>query len=139
MEWLADWMRQRLADNSRRPVTLPLDEAPAVYLHGSIGYDTAITATGDIWVSEYELDEPAGSEPRWRLAGPKERIGYLVIAARRDPEFARMLPSRPIDQPDCASCDGTGAWTLRAPDGTAMVPAPGMICHECAGLGWGAG
>lgn len=139
MEWLADWIRTQVAENLARPVTLPGTGPPAAYLHGSIGYDTAITEAGEVWVSEYELDGPSAFEARWRLARPKERIGYLVIASRQHAELARLLPPKPVDSHSCARCNGMGGHTLRATDGTKVDPVPGMICEECAGLGWLAG
>jgi hypothetical protein len=110
-----------------------------MYLSGSIGYDTALTTGGDVWVSEYEVGGPPASQERWRLADPKERIGYLVIAARRLAEINRLLPNRPAASRDCEHCDGTGEWRLRAIDGAKIAPIAGMICKECGGLGWSAG
>jgi hypothetical protein len=110
-----------------------------MYLHGSIGYETALTVGGDVWVSEYDVGGPAESPERWRLAGPTERIGYLVIAARRRAEISRLLPKRPIDSRDCEHCDGTGEWRLPGNRGMKIAPIAGMICKECGGLGWSAG
>ena len=139
MEWLAEWIRQQLGQNLARSVNLPGSDEPAMYLHGSIGYDTALTMGGEVWVTEYDVDGPAAPQEQWRLAGPTERIGYLVIAARRRAEINRLLPKRPIASLDCEHCDGTGEWRLRANDGTMIAPIAGMICKECGGLGWSAG
>jgi hypothetical protein len=110
-----------------------------MYLHGSIGYDSAITITGDVWVSEYELDGPGAFQGEWRPAETKDRLGLLVIAARRIPELRVLLPQRSSGSPSCTSCDGSGDRHFRGADGFKAAPFPGMICEECSGLGWIAG
>ena len=138
-DWLSVLISDRLADQRSRPVSLPGVHDPAMYLHGSIGYDSAIRINGDVWVSEYELDGPGAFQGEWRPAGKKERLGLLVIAARHIPELGVLLPSRSPGSLSCASCDGSGDRHFRAADGSNVAPFPGMICEECSGLGWVAG
>jgi len=110
-----------------------------MYLCGSIGFDCAITTDGDVWVSEYELDGPGAFQEEWRPAAKKDRLGFLVIAARRIPELRMLLPQRSSESPSCTSCDGSGNRHLRAPDGRKVALPGNMICEECSGLGWIAG
>ena len=82
---------------------LPGVHYPAMYLHGSIGCDTAITINGDVWVNEYELDGPGAFQEKWCLAAKKDRLGFLVIAARRIPELLMLLPRRSPESPSCSA------------------------------------
>ena len=135
-DWLSALIRNRLATQLSRPVSLPGVHDPAMYLHGSIGYESAITINGDVWMSEYQLDGPSAFRGEWRPAGKKDRLGLLVIAARRIPELRVLLPQRSPGSPSCKSCDGSGDRHFRGADGLTMAPVPGMICEECSGLGW---
>lgn len=138
-EWLGAWVRHRIEDRSSASARLPGVENTAAYLHGSIGYDSAITLRGEVWVNEYDLDGPRAFQENWRPAAPKDAIGYLVIAARTHPELAALLPARTPSAQGCPSCKGTGDRHLRTTEGESVVPVPGMICGECSGLGWLAG
>jgi hypothetical protein len=139
LDWLPALIRNRLATQLSRPVALPGMQDPAMYLHGSIGYDSAITINGDVWVSEYELAGPGAFQGEWRPARTKDRVGLLVIAARRIPELRVLLPQRSPESLSCTSCDGSGDRHFRGADGVKTAPFPGMICEECSGLGWIAG
>jgi hypothetical protein len=138
-EWMAAWIRHRLVERPSASVTLPGVEDAAVYLDGSIGYDSAITSTGEVWVNEYELDGPNAFQGEWRPAGAKDRIGYLVIGTRNHPELRALLPERTTSAQGCPSCKGTGDIYFPTTDADTLVPVPGLICVECAGLGWVAG
>jgi hypothetical protein len=138
-QWLAAWIRRRLVDRPSVLVALPGVEDAAVHLHGSIGYDCAITSSGDVWVSEYELDGPDAFQGTWRPTGAQERLGYLVIAAGDHPELGALLPQRTALAQDCVPCKGTGERHFPTVDGDSVVVFPGMICEKCAGLGWLAG
>ena len=83
MKWLAEWIRRQLAEKRARPVALPAIDEPAIALHASIGYDTALTIGGDVWVREYDAGRPAESPEQWRLAGTKERRGAAVNSEDR--------------------------------------------------------
>jgi len=135
-EWLAAWISYRLAQRPSAAVTLPGVDDPAVHLHGSIGYDSAITSRGEIWVYEYDLDGPGAFHEKWRPAGIKDGTGYLVIATRHYPELRSLLPVRTGSARQCSSCGGTGERHLPTTDGITMVPVPGVICLDCSGLGW---
>ncbi|WP_422929171.1 hypothetical protein [Singulisphaera sp. PoT] len=52
------------------------------------------------------------------------KVGMVVIAAARHPEFAAWLPPRPAGATDCRPCRGSG-W-----------PFPRLQCPECHGMGW---
>lgn len=135
-EWLRAWMEHRLARQMSVPVSLPGVGDAAMYLHGSIGYDSAITVQGEVWIGEYELDGPTAFQHRWRPAGAQERLGFLVVAARHIPELSVLLPTRPHEPLCCADCEGTGQAHFRATDGSKVAPFPEMVCGECGGLGW---
>jgi hypothetical protein len=139
VDWLTAWMEQQIGNGHSRAVALPGVQNPAMYLHGSIGYDTAITTDGDVWIGEYQLDGPDAFQEHWRPAGTTERLGYLVIAAKKHSELRRLLPERPTAAPPCEGCNGSGERHFRATDGTKVEPIPGLICEECGGLGWVAG
>lgn len=134
-EWIAAWIEYRIAARPSVAVALPGVPDPAVYLHGSIGYDSAITSRGEVWVNEYDLDGPDAFQEKWRPAAFKDGTGYLVIATRNHPELRSLLPVRTGSEPDCSSCKGTGKRHL----GGALIPMEGMICLDCSGLGWLAG
>ena len=136
-DWLAAWVEQRIAAHPESRPPLPGVEEPAAYLHGSIGYDTAITARGDVWLHEYDLVGPEAFRGEWHLApvGSKDRTWILVVAARHHPELGALLPVRLADAPSCKRCLGTGYDHVHAADGTTTFRLP-MTCPECDGLGW---
>jgi hypothetical protein len=135
-EWLSAWIKDRLANELSRPISLPGVQDAAMYLHGSIGYDSAITTDGDVWMTEYELEGPEAFQAEWRPAGAKERLGLLVIGARHLPELRVLLPKRSPGSPQCGACGGSGEWHFRGADGSKAVLFPGLICEACSGLGW---
>jgi hypothetical protein len=137
-ERLAMWVRHRLDAGVSSRVAIPGIADDAMGFHGSIGYESALTSVGQMWLGEYDLDGPKAFEPSWRLlpSGSKEWIGMLVIGARQFSELQALIPSKPPAAPACASCVGTGEHRLWAADRVSFKTLPGVICADCAGLGW---
>ena len=53
----------------------------------------------------------------------------VTLGTGRYPEVAQLLPDRPPGAKKCHACDGTG-YIRRDSTGR------GVVCPECAGLGW---
>ncbi len=136
--WLADWVTDQLRSGAAQRTALAGVDGDAMYVYGSIGVDAALTSTGDIWVGEYEFDTVEGTEvtATWRRALGVERLGFIVIAARRFPALAGLLPARPSGAAGCAACRSTGDWHLFSADGKESLRIRGMICKVCGGMGW---
>jgi hypothetical protein len=136
--WLAAWVTNQLRNGTAQRTKLAGVDGDAMYVYGSIGVDAALTSTGDIWVGEYEFDTVDGTSvpATWRRALGVERLGFIVIAARRFPALAGLLPARPADAPSCPACRATGDWHLFSADRKESLRIRGMICKVCGGLGW---
>jgi hypothetical protein len=136
--WLAAWVTNQLRSGTAQRTRLAGVDADAMYVYGSIGVDAALTSTGDIWVGEYDFDTVEGTAvtATWRRALGVERLGFIVIAARRFPALAGLLPPRPVDAPACPACRATGDWHLFSEDRKESLRIRGMICKVCGGLGW---
>lgn len=136
--WLAAWIAEQLRSGVARGTTLHGVSGEAMYVYGSIGVDAALTATGDIWVSEYDFDTVEGTAATctWRRAAPLERLGFIVIAARRFAALRDLLPARPADAAGCSACRATGDWHLFSADRKESLRIRGMICKACGGMGW---
>ncbi|HVY40079.1 MAG TPA: hypothetical protein VHM31_19200 [Polyangia bacterium] len=136
--WLAAWIADQLRSGAARGTTLQGVSGEAMYVYGSIGVDAALTAAGDIWVGEYDFDTVEGTAASctWRRAAPLERLGFLVIAARRFAALRGLLPGRPADATGCPACRATGDWHLFSADRKESLRIRGMICKACGGMGW---
>lgn len=136
--WLSEWIGHQLRFGSVLRTELSAAQQDAIYLYASLGAETALTATGEVWIGEYDIEafESATKSIRWRRAEGVERLGCLVIAARRFPALQALLPLRPAGAPPCASCRGTGSWHIFSSDGKAALRIPEIICKACGGLGW---
>lgn len=136
--WLATWMAEQLLSGVAQRSDLDHVQGDAMYVYGSIGVDVALTSTGAMWVGEYEFDTVEGTAVTvaWRPAERVERLGYLVIAARRFPALRGLLPARPADATSCRACRATGDWHVFSPDRKESLRIRGMICKTCGGLGW---
>lgn len=134
-EWMDAWVSYRLATGTQA-VDLPNGPHSAVYLHGSIGYDSAITSRGEVWKDEYDFDGPNAFKERWQPAAIKDAIRFLVIAVRNHPELAVLLPSRTPSADGCQACNGSGDRHVQTADGDVKVPLRGLTCEVCSGLGW---
>jgi hypothetical protein len=109
-----------------------------MYVYGSIGVEAALTSHGEMWVAEYDFDTVDGTDATvtWHRADGVERIGFVVIAARRFAELRALLPERPARATDCGACRATGDWHLFSADGKESLRIRGMICRDCGGMGW---
>ena len=122
--WLAAWVarRQTIFTGSARMLD-GLDPTGTVYLFGSLGYDSALSASGSVWVREFDLD--AAEAPPWHEASELERSSAIVSASHNFPELRILLPARPASAVPCEQCEGTG-FTL----------AGFVTCRACGALGW---
>jgi hypothetical protein len=120
--WLREFVeRQMSAQASEDPVAAPLlAAAGGMRLFGTIGAEVFLRPDG----TTVALIEGAAGEPdRWQGDNEADRISALVIALKRFPELARLLPSRPEAASECPACAATGR-------------IHGVVCGACSGLGW---
>jgi hypothetical protein len=137
--WLPAWMARQLERGAAQQAALSFVGGDAIYLVGSIGVDAALTATAAIYVGEYDIESVEGSSApaiRWRQVEGLERLGWIVLGARRFAELRALLPARSPDALACASCRGTGDWHVFSKDRKESLRIRGMICKDCGGLGW---
>ncbi len=136
--WLADWVADQLRSGAARRSAPAGVGGDAMYVYGSIGVDAALTSTGDIWVGTYDFDTVEGTAATvtWHRAVGLERLGFIVIAARRFPVLGGLLPARPANAAGCPACRATGDWHLFSADRKESLRIRGMICKTCGGLGW---
>jgi hypothetical protein len=128
--WLPAWMARQLERGAAQQAALSFVGGDAIYLVGSIGVDAALTATAAIYVGEYDIESVEGSSApaiRWRQVEGLERLGWIVLGARRFAELRALA---------CASCRGTGDWHVFSKDRKESLRIRGMICKDCGGLGW---
>jgi hypothetical protein len=136
--WLAPWVADQLRSGVGRPANLTGIRGEAMFIYGSVGVDAALTSLGEIWVGDYDLDasDTMATPMAWRRAAGVERIGFIVIAARRFAALRALLPDRPINAAGCRACRATGDRHLFSPDRKESLRIRGFICWECGGLGW---
>ena len=136
--WLAAWVGHQLRVGSA-PRAVPAHVAvDAMYFYGAAGVEAALTAAGEIWVGEYDLDtfENADRSITWRRAEGTERVGFIVLATRRFPTLEALLPVRTADATACTACRATGDWHVFSADHKESLRIRGVICKTCGGLGW---
>ena len=119
-EWLSAWVGHHLA----KPRSFSIRGTPVIPLIGSLGFDSALSRDGTVWVAFYDLS-PQSPPEEWRTADAHERTWLLVCAARRFPALNLLLPSKPQDAISCPECSGTG-FTLNNV----------VVCMKCSALGW---
>jgi hypothetical protein len=136
--WLPAWMAQQIETGAAQPVALSAVGEEAMYLHGSIGVDTILTSTSAVFVGEYDIEafEGAAHSIRWRQVDSVERLGWIVLGARRFTQLRALLPVRSPSAISCASCRGSGDWHVFSQDRKESLRIRGMICWTCGGLGW---
>jgi len=137
--WLPAWIdRQIEVGAAPRAVVPPAARDGAMYLYGSAGVETALTATGEVYVGEYDIEafDSAARSIRWRLAQRLERLGFIVLGARRFAELRALLPVRTADATPCPACRATGDWHVFSADRKESLRIRGVICSACGGLGW---
>ena len=125
MEWFDDLQRAQLEGLRRSNPTMAawIANLDALYLYGTIGSEAVLLRNGivRIWRADDWPESDAVSE---RDATAAERIGALVLGARRMPALAALLPTRPPSTGDCRKCEGSGEIL------------GGVLCPDCSGLGW---
>jgi hypothetical protein len=146
MDWLPEWMERQFAIGTAQRVVLSTVSGDTMLLCGSIGVDTALTAGGAVYVGEYDLngldealDEALDSAARsiqWRRVDGVERLGWIVLGARRFKELRGLLPERSSSSFSCTACRGSGDWHVFSEDRKESLRIRGMICKTCGGLGW---
>jgi hypothetical protein len=94
----------------------------AVMIYGDIGGAAYIAPDGEITLEPWD-DLPSN---QWR-ADPEFRLVALVAGARKHPELAELLPSRPVDAIACEQCHETGWYEIAEAE---------FVCAACHGLGW---
>jgi hypothetical protein len=137
--WLPAWIERQIElGAAQRAEVSPIIGDAAVYLYGTMGVDTALTAAGEVYVGEYEMEtfDSAARSIRWRQAERLERVGFIVLAARRFAELRALLPVPTSDATHCPSCRGTGDWHVFSQDRKESLRIREMICKDCGGLGW---
>jgi hypothetical protein len=136
--WLPTWMGRQIDLGTAQRATLSAVDGEAIYLYGSIGVETVLTSRGDVYVGEYDIEtfDSAAQSIKWRQAEGTERVGYLVLGARRFAELRAVLPTRSSGSAACPSCRATGDWHVFSSDRKESLRIRGMICKDCGGLGW---
>ncbi len=136
--WLQAWIAEQIAIGSAQRARLSSVGEDAIHLCGSIGVDTVLTSTSAVYVGEYDVEtfESAGHSIRWRQVAGVERLGWIVLGARRFIALRALLPERSSSSISCASCRGSGDWHVFSQDRKEALRIRGMICKTCGGLGW---
>ena len=135
---MAAWMVEQIESGAAQRAVLSSIPEDAIYLYGTVGVETVLTSTSAVYVGEYEVDtfENADRSIVWRRVAGVERLGWIVLGARRFAKLRALLPERAPDAITCASCRGTGNWHLFSSDQKESLRIPSMICKTCGGLGW---
>lgn len=134
--WLPAWIVEHIERGAAQRAVLSSVPGDAIYLCGSIGVDTVLTSTGAVYVGEYDFEHFDAHSIVWRRVGGVERLGWIVLGARRFAQLYALLPERAPDAPPCAACRGSGDWHVFSEDRKESLRIPGMICKTCGGLGW---
>ena len=126
MDWFDALQHTQLGTlSARNPwAAAALRDHDAVYLFGTIGSEAVLQRNGEVRIFTAE-HWPESDTYTDHVASPRERIACIALGAWRTPEFRELLPSRPKDAVDCAQCASDG-----------IIGADGVLCVECAGLGW---
>jgi hypothetical protein len=85
----------------------------------------ALDADGEVYLLGHDEVGPPERESRteWRLMA-------LAAAVGEYPDLQHVKPVRPASAVDCASCHGSGRFTIAGLSG---------YCGACAGMGWHVG
>jgi len=136
--WLPAWIAEQIAIGAAQRARLSSVGEDAIHLCGSIGTETVLTSTSAVYVGEYDLEtfESAERSIRWRQVAGVERLGWIVVGARRFAALRALLPVRSRSSISCASCRGSGDWHIFSHDRKEALRIRGMICKTCGGLGW---
>lgn len=136
--WLPAWIVEQIETGTAQRAVLSSVREDAIYLSGSIGFESVLTSTSAVYIGEYDLStfENAANSIVWRRAGGVERLSCIVLGARRFAQLHALLPQRAPDAPACAECRGSGGWHVFSGDRKESLRIPGMLCRTCGGLGW---
>jgi hypothetical protein len=136
--WLPDWMQQQIARGAAQRTELSTVSGDAMHLCGWVGVDAALTSTGAVYACEYDVEplDGAARSTEWRRVEGVERLGWIVLGARRFEELRALLPARTPDSTVCAACRGTGDWHVFSDDRKESLRIREMICKTCGGMGW---
>ena len=124
-EWLVAWVNFQMTKSwpSGHGPRTRVPSGDALYLCGSIGYDSAIAPDGTVWLNDYGHTD----QDNWRIATSGERMSFLTSAQQRTyPELIVLLPVKPTHAIPCGACGGSGL----------MHHVPGINCQSCGSLGW---
>ena len=132
------WIAEQIAIGAAQRAHLSSVGEDAIHLCGMAGIDTVLTATSAVYVGEYDVEtfESAARSIRWRQVAGVERLGWIVLGARRFTALRALLPRRSSMSISCASCRGSGDWHMFSQDRKEALRVRGMICKTCGGLGW---
>ena len=129
-----EWYQRRRVEQLRRldsvnpALAAQLREFDALYLYGTLGFDSVMRSDGTVLVAVDEhWGEPSAPDPPWRVASPRERALAIAAASERWPEVAALLPDRPATARNCHECGGKGWWS---------VAETRFLCRACGALGW---
>ena len=136
--WLPAWIAEQIATGAAQRARLSSVGEDAIHLCGSVGVDIVLTSTSAVYVGEYDLEtfESAARSIQWRQVAGVERLGWIVLGARRFSALRALLPRRSRTSISCASCRGSGDWHMFSQDRKEALRVRGMICKTCGGLGW---
>jgi len=127
LPWFERRRSQQLADYDRENPQRAqlLRQLDALYLFATIGMEAVLKSDGTVLVAvDEDWDQPDRPAPLFRPATEQERTASLVIAQKRIPELAQLLPPRPADAIECDKCRGSGYIIQQ------------VVCGNCGGMGW---
>jgi hypothetical protein len=132
-QWLNAYVCSEIERLKREvPEVVSVPTGDALYLVGSLGFDSAIAPDGQVWINIYWDDEQFWKldntyEPKWRHASREERLCVLAHAQKRTrPELTILLPVRPASAAECTECNGTGY----------LHGGNYLWCLRCGTMGW---
>ena len=116
-----------LHDYLSRPVFGDRDFAKrfrALPLYAGWEGTTYLTTSGEFWYLNHDIEPPRIETD----ISVRAKIVALVMASKRHPQLAMLLPNRPDSASDCPQCAGRGEITVG--------PDFDIVCGHCSGLGW---
>jgi hypothetical protein len=93
----------------------------AIALMGTIGAIWMLRADGTLWNADADFGIPLTP------LAEEFHTRAIVAGVERFPWLAELLPVRPSDAVDCASCEGRGHF---------VVQDSRVLCPHCEALGW---
>ncbi len=128
MVTIPPYIAQRIQDAVARGGGFAIDEEArqhgAIALMGTIGTIWMLRPDGSVWDADADSDKP------FQPLDERCHLMALAVGVERYPWLRELLPQRPADAIDCATCKGTGKV------GPTTVVYSGAICPACDALGW---